>query len=77
VSLARKPQAIWWELLAARAENRQVVLSLSKRCDPRRLEGFVDAVAVTGMFAIVDGWHVPLEDVLAIARPHYSQKAAA
>jgi hypothetical protein len=58
---------------------RDVVLSLSERCEMRRLQGRVKRVAVTGAFVIVaaeDGeWHVPMCDVLAIHRPHFEQVA--
>jgi hypothetical protein len=61
--------------------QRDVVLTLSERCEMRRLQGRVKRVAVTGAFVIVtakDGdWHVPIDDVLAIHRPHFEQERAA
>ena len=54
-------------LRTAWALGDDVVVTLSERCAPiRRLEGRVQQVAVTGAFAIVDGWQVLLEDVLDI-----------
>ena len=32
--------------------------------------------AASGAFAIVDGWHVPMGDVLAVHAPHHHQRAA-
>jgi len=71
--LTRSETAKAWELRGAWAARRVVVLSLSERCEPRRLEGKVDHVAVTDVFAIVAGTHVPMVDVLAVHRPHFSQ----
>lgn len=73
--VARPESAKAWELRAAWAKQAVVVLSLSERCDPRRLEGKVQHVAVTDAFVICDGWHVPMCDVLAIHRPHFDQVA--
>lgn len=66
--------SISWELRAKWATRQDVVLSLSERCDPRRLEGQVNSVAPSGAFVVVDGWHVPMEDVLAVHQPHYTQQ---
>lgn len=79
MTVVRPVSAVAWELRGAwaRTPRRPVVLSLSERCTPRRLEGRVEKVAATNAFAIVDGCHVPLEDVLAVHRPHHTQKATA
>lgn len=75
--LERPAGSISWELRAKWATRAEVVLSLSERCDPRRLEGRVDRVAPSGAFVIVGGWHVPIEDVLAVHLPHYTQEREA
>lgn len=75
--LTRSESAKAWELRTAWAKRRVVVLSLSERCEPRRLEGKVDAVAATDVYVIVAGIHVPLMDVLAVHRPHFEQGEAA
>jgi hypothetical protein len=78
VSTLQRPEvATTWELRAAWAAGRRVVLTLTDRCVTERVEGIVEHVAVTGAFAIVDGWHVPLGDVLAVHRPHHTQRKAA
>lgn len=74
-NLARPESATARELRDAWVARRVVVLSLSDRCEPRRLEGLVRSVAVTGAFVVVDGWHVPMADVLAVHRPHFEQAA--
>lgn len=57
--------------------RRDVVLTLSERCEMRRLQGRVKRVAVTGAFVIVTDAegdiHVPVAEILAIHRPHHSQ----
>jgi hypothetical protein len=73
--VARPESAKAWELRTAWAKRREVVLSLSERCEPQRLQGKVDAVAATDVYVIVAGTHVPMIDVLAIHRPHFDQVA--
>ena len=72
-AVARDESAKAWELRGAWAAQTPVVLSLSERCDPRRVEGKVQHVAVTDVFAVVAGTHVPMIDVMAVHRPHFSQ----
>jgi hypothetical protein len=76
-ALERPTDSISWELRARWAKREEVALSLSERCDPQRLEGTVDRVAPSGAFVIVAGWHVPMEDVLAVHRPHFTQHETA
>lgn len=74
--LVRREAETAAELRDAWVHRRPVVLSLSERCEPRRLEGRVRFVAVTGAFVVVeyDGpLHVPMMDVLAVHRPHHTQ----
>jgi hypothetical protein len=75
--LERPADSITWELRGKWARQEAVVLTLSEHCNPRRLEGLVDHVATTGAFVVVDGWHVPTEHVLAVHRPHFTQREAA
>lgn len=65
----RPEVAIAWELRGAWASGRPVRLTLSERCVLRTVIGRVERVAATGAFAVVDGWHVPLEDVMAVGKP--------
>lgn len=71
--LERPTGSISWELRAKWATRQEVVLTLSERCQPRRLEGRVDRVAPSGAFVVVAGWHVPMGDVLGVHQPHYTQ----
>lgn len=74
-ALERPTGSITWELRSKWASRKPVVLTLSERCNPRRLEGQVDRVAPSGAFVVVDGWHVPTEEILGVHQPHYSQAA--
>ena len=78
--LVRPISAVGWELRGALASRRPVVLSLSERCTQRRLEGRVNGVAATDAYCVVQPHdepplHIPLEDVLAVHRPHFTQHA--
>lgn len=73
----REESAIAWELRSAWAVHRRVVLTLSPRCVIDRVEGLVEQVAVTGAFVVLDGWHIPTIDVLAVHRPHHTMREAA
>jgi hypothetical protein len=73
----RPEQATAWELRGAWAAHRRVVVTLSDRCVVQRVEGLIEAVAVTGAFVVIDGWHIPTADVTGVHRPHYTQEAVA
>lgn len=73
--IERPEHAKAWELRGHWIAHRRVVVTLTPRCLVERIEGLVSHVAVTGAFVVIDGWHVPLEDVLAIHRPHHEQRA--
>lgn len=75
--LERPEQAKAWELRGAWAQHKPVVVSLSDRCMIDRVEGVVSYVSVTGAFAVIDGWHIPCEEVLAVHKPRHSQRKAA
>lgn len=62
-------QRVAWELREAWLARRQVRLTLSERCVIRTVVGTVKAVAVTGAFATVDGWHVPVTEVQGVGKP--------
>jgi hypothetical protein len=64
-----------WELRGAWASQRRVVVMLTPRCVIDRVEGLVERVAVTGAFVVIDGWHIPTEDILTVLKPHHSQRA--
>jgi hypothetical protein len=82
--LSRPESAVGWELRGAMITGRPVRLALSERCDgilvnpdgQRILEGRVQRVAATNAYCVVQGRHVPLSDVLAVHRPHFTQGAA-
>jgi hypothetical protein len=76
-TLERPEHALAFELRARWADQRPVVLTLTERCIVRRIEGRVERVAVTGAFVVIEGWHVPLGEILAVHSPHHSQKEAA
>jgi hypothetical protein len=43
--------------------RRTMCVALAERCEIPFVVGRVSAVAVTGSWATVDGWHVPLDQV--------------
>lgn len=74
-TLERPTGSITWELRAKWAKRQEVVLTLSDRCNPQRIEGLVDRVAASGAFVVVDGWHVPTDEILGVHQPHFTQAA--
>lgn len=75
MSLQRSEREVAWELRARWAERSPVVLTLSERCMIRRVEGRLSQVEATGAFVVLDGWHIPVADILGVARPHFSQES--
>lgn len=76
--LDRDEQAYAWELRAAWALGRVLVLSLDERCVIPRVRGTVCRVATTGAFVLMDDGrgdpvHVPCALIRAIRRPHFSE----
>jgi hypothetical protein len=69
VTLVRPASSLLWELRAAWATGRRVSLSLDERCIVHRVEGWVEQVAATGAFVVVNGWHVPTDAILAVHNP--------
>lgn len=84
VELVMPLREFGFELRGALASGRSVRLVLSERCDGVRvnddgirvLSGRVTRVAASGAFCVVAGRHVPLLEILAVVRPHFSQSAA-
>lgn len=68
MTVARLDASIGWDLRTAMALQRPITLTLSERAVRRRVRGLVTSVAATDAFAVVDGWHVPLEDVWGVHR---------
>jgi hypothetical protein len=75
-ALARTEQATAWELRAAWGTSQAVRLTLTERAVIRTIVGLVSRVSVTGTFAVVDGWHVPIVDVLAVGKPTVADREA-
>lgn len=76
--LAARESAAAWELRAAWAARREVVVAL----DPSlaalpRVQGYVESVSPTSAYAVIrdrDGaCHVPLTIVLSIREPHFTE----
>lgn len=74
---ARPESAVGWELRGAWASRREIVATL--RADRPRIRGYVEHVAATDAFALIwDGAgmaHAPIERVLSIRSPHFSEPA--
>jgi len=73
---ATREQSTAWDLRDAWWSRRDVRLTLTERCVIRTVVGRVSAVSVTGAFATVAGWHVPLTEVLGIGKPTLEDHAA-
>jgi hypothetical protein len=56
-------------LRVAWLNRRQVRVTLTERCVIRTIVGRVSSVSVTGSFALVDGWHVPVGEVVGVGKP--------
>lgn len=62
-------QATAWELRRSWWSRSDVRLTLTERCLIRTIVGKVSAVAVTGAFVTVDGWHIPTVEIRGVSRP--------
>lgn len=69
MSLVRPTSEIGWELRGSWAAGKRVAVSLDERCRPRRLEGKIQRVAPSGAFAVIEGFHVPMDAILAVHNP--------
>jgi hypothetical protein len=58
-----------WDLRAAWANNTRVRVTLSEACMLKTIVGKVSRVAVTGAFVVIDGWHIPTDQVRGIGKP--------
>ena len=66
----QRPEAMLaWELRGVWAKAGEVRLTLAPGCHLPTIVGRVQQVAVTGAFVVVDGWHMPMDRVLAIGKP--------
>lgn len=66
---AKREQSTAWDLRTAWGGSRAVRLTLTERCMIGTIVGKVSSVSVTGAFATIDGWHIPLVEVLGVGRP--------
>lgn len=66
LTLIRAPESIRWELRRAWASGKRVALTVE---GAERVEGHVDHVAASGLFAIIEGIHVPTDSILAVHTP--------
>jgi hypothetical protein len=62
-------QAVAWDLRAAWIHRRAVRLTLTEACVLPTIVGKVSAVSVTGAFATVDGWHIPIAAIRGVGKP--------
>jgi hypothetical protein len=68
-ALIRPVASTMWELRAAWASGRRVVVSLDARCVVARIEGWVRGVSATDAWVRVQGWRVPADAILAVHHP--------
>lgn len=66
--LRRPESALAWDFRGYWAKQTTVTVTMSDRCIARTVVGTVQTVAATGAFAVVDGWHLPMSDVLRVDR---------
>lgn len=69
-------QSVAWELRKSWATLVDVRLTLQPGCLLRTIVGKVEAVAATGAFVVVDGWHIPCVFVDAIGKPTHTDRDA-
>lgn len=69
MSLVRAESDVCWELRVCWVQRRRVRLTLTDRCVVPRVIGRVTRVAPSGAFAVCDGWHIPVGEILAIGHP--------
>lgn len=66
-----------WELRAAWMTGHWVAIRMTR--EPGRLEGYVQEVAASGAYVILDprdggeSWHIPREQILATFKPHFEE----
>lgn len=73
-TLERDEGAMAWDFRAAWVKGYPVIAVLDDRCMVERVVGRVSYVAVTGAFAMVDGWHLPIANVLKVDRATIAQR---
>jgi hypothetical protein len=62
-----------WTLRDAWLTRRLVRVTLSERCSVPFIVGRISAVSVTGTWATIDGWHVPIGQVRDVAHPTHDE----
>lgn len=76
-NLAARESAAAWELRAAWAARREVVVALDHPAAFPRIQGYVENVSPTAAYAVIrdlgGACHVPLTLVLSIRSPHFSE----
>jgi hypothetical protein len=68
-TVALNEQSTAWDLRAAWGTRHAVRLTMSDRCMVGTIVGRVKRVSVTGAFAVIDGWHIPCDEVRGIGKP--------
>jgi hypothetical protein len=75
--LAARESAAAWELRAAWAAQREVVLALDHPAAFPRIQGYVENVSASGAYAVIrdaaGACHVPLTLVLSVRTPHFTE----
>lgn len=67
-------QAVAWTLRKNWATGEDVRLTLGAHCILQTIVGKVSRVSASGAFAVVDGWHVPCDEVLGLGKPTIEDK---
>ena len=62
-----------WDLRGYWGKGTVVIATLDDRCLLGTVVGRVQRVAVTGAFAVIDGWHLPMDHVLRVDRATIEQ----
>lgn len=57
-----------WQMRGHWAKQDVVAVTLTDRCLLRTVVGRVSCVAATGAYAVIDGWSLPMVDVLRVVR---------
>lgn len=73
-ALTRQQAAFVWDLRGYWGQGTVVTATLDNRCLLPNVVGRVTRVSVTGAFAVIDGWHLPMDHVLRVERATVEQK---
>lgn len=72
--LARSEADLAWDCRALWARQVVVIATLDKQCMVPRIVGRISRVAVTGAFVVIEGWHVPMANVLSVSKATIRQQ---